>query len=622
MHWGKVLVSGRHFARRVGLLFLPLSCSVGLMAIFEGSTGVAALYEGLIKGHLIYMIAIVANLGIGLLLATLQHDKGAEKYELEGYWATLVVTATLLPGVTALITLVIYLANFKHALFWGSAIAVWAWFVTAFACHWLAEAEYAIPSSYGELNQRLTSLKDELEQMSPNSQKKTEAFKEAEKQKSEIEKELKHSGLSWALASGYDNVWDRLYRAEEALIEIMPEDRVVAEAVYDDLRLQDSKIDHRDYLCAKLRQAVSAIDPSAVNYLIPSAKTIMPLTIVTPSMLPENVIPALYKHTLVAIGGTPPYTWTVAEDLPDWLKLDPNTGMLIGTPKKPTEDKPLSFTIRVTDSASQMTEKSFALTIHSTPKTPVPPVMETESKAIARGVLRTVRRSINEYRGQCWDGLIVARNRLLATIFFTTLMAYALLMVALLYKADPHTIFAASAFYLVGGTVGLLNRLRRESQIEAAVRDYGLSAARLITVSLLSGLTAICGVVLIAMMPYTDMIFSAPKSEPQAITHAGKSLQPTMSNDATKLSKDESTPPAQQGQSMKATGNVLPKESSDKHPPCLSRIFNLCDNVIGFLVAAIFGLTPGLLFRRLEQLSERYKSDLKSSEATQGAQKT
>jgi len=49
----------------------------------------------------------------------------------------------------------------------------------------------------------------------------------------------------------------------------------------------------------------------------------------------------------------------------------------------------------------------------------------------------------------------------------------------------------------------------------------------------------------------------------------------------------------------------------------LEDIFDLHKNIIGLLMAAVFGLTQGLLFERLQQQAEKYKSDLKSSEATQ-----
>jgi hypothetical protein len=63
------------------------------------------------------------------------------------------------------------------------------------------------------------------------------------------------------------------------------------------------------------------------------------------------------------------------------------------------------------------------------------------------------------------------------------------------------------------------------------------------------------------------------------------------------------------------------KPPSEQIPP-LDNIFDLDKNLIGLLVAAVFGLTPGLLFDRLQQQADKYKADLKSSQATEGTQKT
>lgn len=800
MDWNKILT----VVRRVGLFLLPLACLVGLSAAFEGSAGVAALA----KGHLLYVIAIVANLGIGVLLATLQQgesankDKLTNKEELRAYWATLIAMVALLPCASALIAVVIYLAEWagpegRHALFWGSAIAVWAWFVAAFACRWLAEAEHAIPSSYLELCQRLTQLKVVREEMAPNNPKKTIAFKEVEEQEKAIENELRMPGLPWVLARGYDNVWDRLYRAEEALIEVAPEETVVAGALYDELRLQDSKIDNCGDLLNKLRQAVCVIDPRTKQYLKSSSAVTTLLAFGTTSPLREVTVGEKYDQPLLAMGGTPPYTWTITGgEKPSGLELDQKTGMLSGNP---TEAKTFSFTVRVTDSAKEMMEKPLKLTVkpfvshtvttplainttsplpEGTVNTPYnqpllaaggtppyswsitggekPPGLEldqktgvlsgkptdfktfsftvevtdkggqkneifltlainpnakpspappdcAEPKTVARAVLRTVRRSINEYRGERWNGLIVARNRLLATMFFTALMAYALLVIALIGNAPKPAIVAASTFYLVGATIGLLGRLRGESQTEAAFEDYGLSAARLITIPLLSGLAAIGGVVLMAMMPLASTVFGPTSPAPLAISTTtllpegtvGKDYDQTLraaggkppytwtvavgtvppgivlnektgvlsgkptevgsskftvqvADSAGAPGKREFTLVIQSGQSKPAPAAGASTKSPDKlvsvpqqgkpspeasdspetNPlvlppvPSLSKIFDLGNNLIGLLVAALFGLTPGLLFDRLQQLTEKYKSDLKSSQATQGAQKT
>ena len=136
-----------------------LACLTGLLTAFEGSAGVV----GLVKGHPIQLIiSILASLGIGGLFVTFEAGK------LLDYLAALVITAPLLPGVAAVITVVIYLVRGpepagKYALLWGSAIAVWTWFVLAFFSRKFTDAEHAIPSSWGELQQRMTQLEAGIE---------------------------------------------------------------------------------------------------------------------------------------------------------------------------------------------------------------------------------------------------------------------------------------------------------------------------------------------------------------------------------------------------------------------------------------------------------------------------
>jgi hypothetical protein len=943
------------------LLFLLLACLAGLLAAFAGSAGVVALA----KGHPIQLIiAILATLGIGALLVRFQQGK------LPGYVAALVGTGPLLSGAAAVITVVICLAGWpgregKYVVLWGSAIAVWAWFVAAFVCRTFTDAEHAIPSSYGELRQRLTQLDAGLNiprQTTgfPSDLHKTVPYHEAEEQRARIEHDLKQEGPSWVLGRGYINVWGRLHRAEEALIEVMPQETVLAGALYDELRLQSSKIENRDDLLAKLRQAVDIIDSGARKYLKASTTVTAPspLAITTASPLPAGTVATAYSETLLATGGTPPcswtvtvgmtpaglvldqktgvlsgkptkagsdkftvqvadskgivieksftliinpalaistsplpagtvataypetplatggtppYSWTVTEgDIPTGLRLDHKTGVLNGTPQVAND---FTFTVQVIDSARATDKKSFTLRINPQTQPPLPLTITTASplaggtlaaaysegllatggtppykwtasqpgampdglalteagvlsgtpteaktfnieiqvadsasktekklfvltisqnpsllhqsaangpKALARAVLRTVRQSINEFRDESWNGLIVARNRLLATMFFTGLTVFALLVIPIIRNASQSAIVAASTFYLVGAAVGLWGRLRGEFQTEAAVEDYGLSAARLITTPLFSGLAAIGGVMLVAMLPYASPIFgpSSPAPPPPSLAISTNSPLPggtvaaaysetllatggtppykwTVSEGAKGAMPDAlalSTagvlsgtptntgtanftvqvadsagvtvekrfalpinPPTQPPSSLAisttsplpggtvakdyserllATGGkppykwtlslsqgvkgAMPAElmlsdagvlsgkpteaktfdftvrvtdsagatadksftllinqseqapavaaaarvSSAARIPTLDEIFDLGKNLIGLFVAAVFGLTPGLLFDRLQQQAEKYKSDLKSSQATQGAQKT
>ena len=70
-----------------------------------------------------------------------------------------------------------------------------------------------------------------------------------------------------------------------------------------------------------------------------------------------------YTSTLVATGGTPPYTWLAVGGLPQWVSLNPSTGVLTGTPT--TSDVGNSNpTFRVTDAAGAIGQRSVLLAVH------------------------------------------------------------------------------------------------------------------------------------------------------------------------------------------------------------------------------------------------------------------
>jgi hypothetical protein len=187
--------------------------------------------------------------------------------------------------------------------------------------------------------------------------------------------------------------------------------------------------------------------------------------------------------------------------------------------------------------------------------------------AAARATLRQVRRAINEYRDSLRAGLIRARNHLFVTAIYASLNAYALLGVAMIWGVSRSAILAATAFYLIGATVGLFRQLQLASSATTTQEDYGLESMRLIQTPLFSGLAAIGGVVLLSIVP---------------------ALTPAASSSA--------------------------KQTSTNPIPPLENIFDLGTNEKGLVIAAIFGLTPTLLVARLRAQSEGLKSGLKSSE--------
>jgi hypothetical protein len=91
-----------------------------------------------------------------------------------------------------------------------------------------------------------------------------------------------------------------------------------------------------------------------------------PPSITTVSPLPAGVVDSPYTQTFSAIGGTPPYRWSLGNVVafPPDITLNAATGVLSGTPGTRGD---FSFTVQVTDSTGQLASRVFALTITSGP---------------------------------------------------------------------------------------------------------------------------------------------------------------------------------------------------------------------------------------------------------------
>jgi hypothetical protein len=129
--------------------------------------------------------------------------------------------------------------------------------------------------------------------------------------------------------------------------------------------------------------------------------------------------------------------------------------------------------------------------------------------------------------------------------------------------AAPPALGVAAVFFLAGSVVGLIAMLRAERRSRRAVDDYGLFEARLLATPLLSGLTALAGVVLLAIGPAV-------------------------------LGTD-------------AAGNQATNVT-------LGDIFSLERNARGLLAAAVFGLAPELLISWLSRDADKVKENLASTE--------
>jgi hypothetical protein len=190
-----------------------------------------------------------------------------------------------------------------------------------------------------------------------------------------------------------------------------------------------------------------------------------------------------------------------------------------------------------------------------------PPLPESSDEAAARAALVQVRGAISEFRDSRREALVRARNRLFGTVIFAGTTACVLLFVAVLAGAPRSSIEAVSAFYLVGAIVGLVRQLQLAATATASQADYGLGVVRLVQIPLFSGLAAVGGVVLV------------------------------------KLAQGQGT-----------TGAAAFS---------LSETFDLGANPYGLVAAAIFGLTPALLFSGLQRRAEQYRTDLSKSDSTE-----
>ncbi len=115
-------------------------------------------------------------------------------------------------------------------------------------------------------------------------------------------------------------------------------------------------------------------------------------------------------------------------------------------------------------------------------------------------------------------------------------------------------------FYIVGALAGLFVRFYSESQGHSSVDDFGLSATRLVAIPLLSGLAGIGGVLVVEMLA----AFFGSISQISVLWSTIFSLDPRL-----------------------------------------------------LFTAAIFGVTPNLVIKGIQEKANEYEADLQSSKAAE-----
>ena len=194
-------------------------------------------------------------------------------------------------------------------------------------------------------------------------------------------------------------------------------------------------------------------------------------------------------------------------------------------------------------------------------------------RALGRVVVRDIRRTINGFRDGERANLVRARNQLIWTGTFTAQAGYALLTLAVLAQAPAAAIVGGVVYFLVGAVVGLFNQLRNDANLAEAKDDFGFSRARLFYTPVLSGLAAVGGVLVVALL-----------------------------GDAVDFG------------ALGAGGDGGGQDVARALPD----IFDVHQFGTGLLIAAVFGLTPDLLVNRLQQQADRYQAGLQNTTAAVG----
>ena len=528
----------------------PLPVVLGLI----GGIGAILVLSGALDG------ALAAQLSPGMLLPLKQVLAGsglliavgwafAASFG-EAYLAALWITAPRLPGLLAGAWLLAYLAppladaatfpaTAKLGL--GLFVAVMVWLVITVPFRRLGLAPTSNAQTYGEIVVRYNQLRARCEACSPGQDgprpvNAHTGHNEAATQLRLVQTmlglpstgmtkvaapALDEGALAWATGAGYVAAWEALNRADEALIDVEPSSAVIGEALHDMLRLTESSIVNADRMQDALRAAVRHFDREADElYFYPQRRRREDRSSPQPS------------------DGASPHSLD---------RRDPGNELV---------PKVRGTSVGLIDNGTSL----------GSTRTPDPTGTESIEDAAARAVIREVRHAVNDYRDSRRGGLIRARNRLLRLILVTGIAADILLGLVILEGVQTSLLATASAFFLIGGVVGLFNRLRIEGESTFATSaDYGLFDARLLHTILISGLAGVGGVFLMSAAPTAAAI---------------------LSND--------------------------PAQAS---PPDLASVFNPSVNRIGILVAAVFGLTPDLVIGKLRQQTDSLKHDLSTSEA-------
>jgi hypothetical protein len=381
---------------------------------------------------------------------------------MQAYGAALVASYAIVPSIATIFTVFFYLVASNvpawQLVVWGFIVSAIVWLALSFPLSALTSARAANPLNYGLIENRLSRLETRLYVLQTTTsedqlkQYQRVALEEAYENLSKLQ-DLVYSSTSrlpWVLAMGYVNAWNWLHRTEEALIEIEPIEMVVSGAYHDYMAISNSKMDNSKGLLANLTAATKKLDPKFA------------------SVFASSSLSSGESEVLGEIGQ-------------GVSKIEHGVHQIATK---------LGLQVSESDGQAAKIAKNNSSTL--------------DKEANARVTLHEIRRALNEFRDSQRLGIVSLRNQLMANIFVTGFVTYALLCLVVLSvvhtnssaQAERATILAAVVFYIVGAMAGLFGRIYSESKANTGGDDYGLSLGRLISTPLISGLAGIGGVFL------------------------------------------------------------------------------------------------------------------------------
>jgi hypothetical protein len=386
----------------------------------------------------------------------------------------------------------------------GLFFTIIVWLLLAFFFMPIATAKGGKLSDYELIQRDLMVLKTQLEAVKSKSAQSTPpeepdevAIAEIQSNIEDIESMLKCNGLTWVMRTGYINLWNRINKADEAMIDILPPKQVIEGANYDILKLTDSTISDNKDIITNLKTAISTLSSGSDRSKQSSEQN-------QDTSLQQSMAQAMLALLAerVDVPGRSKFT-----NKPLYQRIRYSV-RIIFRPHSLHQDNPAAL-------QQSMERAMLALIKHAVE--PTSPSTATKGKEQeARSTIRQVRSSLHKFTNERWDALVRARNQLLGTALLASIITYILVVLGILAGIVPiagvipvpeSTLEQIIIFYLLGAIVGLFSRLLDESNAKdsdiAHKDDYGLTAARILVTPLLSGLAALVGVLLTAMLSIT-----------------------------------------------------------------------------------------------------------------------